>query len=118
MSKILLTEDAPNLAQLIARELEAEGYEVVHAADGASALEKLSSARPDLLILDWMLPKMGRLDVLREPQGIGHPHADADRAPRGGRPRDRAGDNLDHETRAAALFAANLAALAFQRIYP
>ena len=66
MSRILLVEDTLDLAQLISRELEAEGYEVVRAADGASALAKLSSVRPDLLILDWMLPKLSGLDVLCE----------------------------------------------------
>ena len=65
MARILLVEDAQDLAQVITRELEAEGYGVVQASDGAAALEQFDRHQPDLLILDWMLPGLDGLEVLR-----------------------------------------------------
>src|SRR5262245_56947006 len=62
---ILLVEDAHQLAQLIARELEAVGYRVVRASDGLAALALHDRERPDLVVLDWMLPGLNGLDVLR-----------------------------------------------------
>jgi DNA-binding response OmpR family regulator len=65
MAKILLVEDTADLAQVIARELEAAGYEVVRASDGLAALQQHAAHTPDLIILDWMLPKLDGLEVLR-----------------------------------------------------
>ncbi len=65
MARILLVEDAPDLARVVVRELEAAGYETVHAADGPTALELHARERPDLVILDWMLPGLDGLEVLR-----------------------------------------------------
>jgi DNA-binding response OmpR family regulator len=65
MQTILLVEDTPDLAQVIRRELEMAGYRVLHAADGLTAIESHARERPDLVILDWMLPKLDGLDVLR-----------------------------------------------------
>src|SRR5574338_104290 len=65
MATILLVEDARELAAVVARELEAAGYQVLHVADGRSALTAHASFTPDLVILDWMLPGMDGLDVLR-----------------------------------------------------
>ncbi len=65
MAKILLVEDTPDLAQVIARELEAAGYEVVRASDGLTALQLHAAHTPDLILLDWMLPKLDGLEVLR-----------------------------------------------------
>lgn len=62
---ILLVEDALDLAQVIRRELEAAGYRVVHAADGLAALQRHAEQEPDLMILDWMLPGLDGLEVLR-----------------------------------------------------
>jgi DNA-binding response OmpR family regulator len=62
---ILLVEDEVELARLIVRELNAAGYRAEHAADGPSALRQFAEARPDLLILDWMLPGLDGLEVLR-----------------------------------------------------
>jgi DNA-binding response OmpR family regulator len=63
---ILLVEDAHDLALVIRRELEAEGYQVLHASDGLQALELHDQQQPDLVILDWLLPKMDGLEVLRK----------------------------------------------------
>src|SRR5579875_381148 len=62
---ILLVEDTADLAQVIARELEAAGYRVVVAGDGLAALDAHTREHPALVILDWMLPRMDGLDVLR-----------------------------------------------------
>jgi DNA-binding response OmpR family regulator len=65
MTTILLVEDALDLAQVIVRDLESEGYRVVHAADGPAALDLFAAHSPDLIILDWMLPRLNGLEVLR-----------------------------------------------------
>lgn len=65
MTTILLVEDARELAELIGRELEAHGYDFYHAADGQAGVEICSNLAPDLVILDWMLPRMDGLEVLR-----------------------------------------------------
>lgn len=62
---LLLAEDSPELAQLLMRELAALGYRMVHAADGLAALDLHASEQPDLVILDWMLPQLDGLEVLR-----------------------------------------------------
>jgi DNA-binding response OmpR family regulator len=66
MTTILLVEDAVDLAQVIIRELTGAGYQVHHAADGLTALQLHAKHKPDLMILDWMLPKLDGLDVLRQ----------------------------------------------------
>jgi len=65
MTTILLVEDAHDLAQVIIRELEANGYRTLHAGDGLTALELHAKVQPELVILDWMLPKLSGLEVLR-----------------------------------------------------
>jgi DNA-binding response OmpR family regulator len=65
MTTILLVEDAYDLAQVIRRELETNGYQVLHASDGLTALRLQSREHPALVVLDWMLPKLDGLEVLR-----------------------------------------------------
>ncbi|MBA2285080.1 MAG: response regulator transcription factor [Ktedonobacteraceae bacterium] len=65
MTTILLVEDAYDLAQVVIRELEASGYHVLHASDGIAALQLHEEQAPALVILDWMLPKLNGLEVLR-----------------------------------------------------
>jgi DNA-binding response OmpR family regulator len=65
-STILLVEDTRELAAVIARELAASGYRVLRAVDGRAALDVHERERPDLVILDWMLPGMSGIDVLRQ----------------------------------------------------
>ena len=66
MTTILLVEDAADLAQVIIRELTEADYQVYHAADGLAALQLYTKHKPDLMILDWMLPKLDGLNVLRQ----------------------------------------------------
>jgi DNA-binding response OmpR family regulator len=65
MPTILLVEDTQNLAQVIIRELEAQNYRVIHASDGLVALRLHQQEHPDMVILDWMLPGLDGLQVLR-----------------------------------------------------
>lgn len=65
MTKILLVEDTYDLAQVIIRELQANSYQVVHAGDGLTAVKLHAREQPALVILDWMLPQMDGLEVLR-----------------------------------------------------
>jgi DNA-binding response OmpR family regulator len=64
-TKILIIEDTTELARTVQRELEREGYQVSMATDGQSGLEKFVAVQPDLVLLDWKLPVMDGLEVLR-----------------------------------------------------
>jgi DNA-binding response OmpR family regulator len=65
MPTILLVEDTADLAEVVRRELVAAGYDVIVAADGLAGIEQFQRHAPELVILDWMLPKRDGLDVLR-----------------------------------------------------
>ncbi|MBI3743104.1 MAG: response regulator transcription factor [Chloroflexi bacterium] len=62
---LLLVEDEETLAKAVAFSLEREGYKVARAADGVRGLELAREIKPDLLILDLMMPKMDGLEVCR-----------------------------------------------------
>ena len=62
---ILLVEDEDALATLLQYNLEKEGYEVVVAGDGEEALVMIDEKLPDLVVLDWMLPKVSGIEVCR-----------------------------------------------------
>jgi two-component system alkaline phosphatase synthesis response regulator PhoP len=64
--KILVVDDEAVLVETIAYNLEQAGYAVVTAADGASGLEAAQREKPDLIILDLMLPEMDGLEVCRQ----------------------------------------------------
>ncbi|MBN1563307.1 MAG: response regulator [Anaerolineae bacterium] len=66
MSTILVAEDEAHILLLIQRKLEALGYTVLTTANGDEALKIVLEDRPDLLILDVMLPGREGLDVCRE----------------------------------------------------
>ncbi len=63
--RILLIEDTQDLARAICRQLEAAGYRAVLAGDGLTGVEMHARHRPDLVILDWMLPRLDGLQVLQ-----------------------------------------------------
>ncbi|MBN1439475.1 MAG: response regulator transcription factor [Anaerolineales bacterium] len=63
--KILVVEDEEPIASFLRRGLTYEGYEVETVADGPSALSKARDSRPDLVVLDLMLPGMDGLEVCR-----------------------------------------------------
>ncbi len=62
---VLVVEDDPALQRLLAFNLRAAGFAVVQAFDGDEALERLLERRPDLVLLDWMLPGRSGLDLCR-----------------------------------------------------
>lgn len=64
-NKILIVEDDRNLSDTLKYNLRKEGYEVVTAADGAEALDVCRKEKPDLVILDIMLPKISGFEVCR-----------------------------------------------------
>jgi two-component system response regulator ResD len=64
-SSILIVEDVPTIAEVVARYLERAGYETRTACDGPSAVAAACSHRPDLVVLDIMLPGFDGLEVMR-----------------------------------------------------
>ncbi|MCX7920799.1 MAG: response regulator transcription factor [Clostridia bacterium] len=64
--KILIVDDEVPICDLLKINLESEGYEVTSAHDGREALKKIESFRPDLLILDLMLPEINGFDICRK----------------------------------------------------
>lgn len=64
--KILVVDDEEHIIELVELYLEKEGYRVTSALDGDAAVEKFLSEKPDLLVLDIMLPGKDGLEVLRE----------------------------------------------------
>ena len=66
MTRVLIVEDEPSYVQALQVALGAEGFEVVAALDGKDGLEHFRASRPDVLLLDLMLPGLSGLDVLRE----------------------------------------------------
>ena len=64
MAKILLVEDDINLREIYSARFSAEAYEVITASDGEEALATAVRERPDLIVLDVMMPKISGFDVL------------------------------------------------------
>ena len=65
MARILVVDDLPLNLEYLQEELQTLGYDVITAADGEEALRKVSSAGPDLVLLDLSMPGMDGLEVLR-----------------------------------------------------
>ena len=63
--RILLIEDEKDMAYAVTLQLEAKGYEVITAFDGRDGLDKARTKKPDLIILDLMLPKIDGYKVCR-----------------------------------------------------
>ena len=63
---ILIVEDETPLVTMLRYNLEKEGYRVAAAADGQEALLLLEEERPDLVLLDWMLPSVSGLELCRQ----------------------------------------------------
>lgn len=66
MKTILLADDEPNLRQLVRTTLEGAGTRFIEVADGEAALAAARSVRPELLILDWMMPGKSGVEVAEE----------------------------------------------------
>lgn len=65
MPTILVVEDEAIVSEVVSDYLRRDGFQVVTAADGLEAMEKFCSARPDLVLLDLMLPSIDGLEVCR-----------------------------------------------------
>lgn len=65
MAKVLIIEDEPNMVLGLKDSCEYEGYEVAVARDGKEGVEKATTEKPDIILLDVMLPLMSGLDVCR-----------------------------------------------------
>src|SRR6267142_5282611 len=63
-AKVLIVEDNSDVRRLYAIGLNQRGYEVKLAANGAEAVERIASERPDVVLLDWLMPLMDGGDVL------------------------------------------------------
>lgn len=63
--RILVVDDEPDLVEMVKMRLEAFGYEVSVAGDGQEGLDKARAQKPDLIILDIMLPKIDGYKVCR-----------------------------------------------------
>ncbi|KKU86556.1 MAG: hypothetical protein A2667_03190 [Candidatus Wildermuthbacteria bacterium RIFCSPHIGHO2_01_FULL_47_27] len=66
MSKILFVEDEQALQKTLGDLLRGEGYNVISAFDGETGLKMVKSEKPDLVLLDLILPKMHGFDVLKQ----------------------------------------------------
>jgi two-component system phosphate regulon response regulator PhoB len=63
---ILVVEDEAALLTLLRYNLEKQGFRVEEAADGQEALDRVAEQRPDLVLLDWMLPSLSGIEVCRQ----------------------------------------------------
>ena len=63
--KILIVDDEPDVASLLNLMLKSKGYETITAGDGQEALEKARHEKPDLIVLDIMLPRLDGYKVAR-----------------------------------------------------
>jgi two-component system, OmpR family, phosphate regulon response regulator PhoB len=64
-TRVLVVDDDDRVRTVVTWQLEADGYAVTGASDGAGALERIGAQRPDLVVLDLSMPGLGGLDVLR-----------------------------------------------------
>jgi len=65
MTTVLVADDDRKIIDMLRRTLAYEGYRVLTAADGTEALEKARSQRPDMIVLDWLMPGIDGIEVAR-----------------------------------------------------
>ncbi|MDP9181841.1 MAG: response regulator [Actinomycetota bacterium] len=73
MTLVLVVDDEPSIRALLEVTLQMEGYEVVGASDGETAMQLVTQRRPDVITLDVMMPGMDGWEVARELEGSGIP---------------------------------------------
>ncbi len=73
MPLILVADDDPKLLKMLRRTLTYEGFDVITATDGQMALKMVYEAKPDLLILDWLMPELDGIGVLQALREDRHP---------------------------------------------
>jgi two-component system OmpR family response regulator len=72
-ARLLVVDDEPNIRELLSASLRLAGFEVVMAEDGREAVQAAERARPDLIVLDVMLPDMDGFEVVRRLRSSGRP---------------------------------------------
>ena len=73
-TRVLIADDSETILLLLRTRLEMEGYEVITAADGVEVIEAMqrdSEPKPDILLLDAMMPRKSGIDALRELRAAG-----------------------------------------------
>src|ERR1051326_7018078 len=68
-ARVLIVEDNSDIRRLYAIGLNQRGFEVKLAANGAEAVERIASERPDIILLDWLMPLMDGSEVLNKLNG-------------------------------------------------
>jgi two-component system alkaline phosphatase synthesis response regulator PhoP len=66
---VLVVDDDPNIRKMIVAALRRDGYQFLEAPNGREALDLMRERRPDVVVLDLMMPVLSGWDVLRERQG-------------------------------------------------
>lgn len=66
MKTILVVDDIKSELDMMANYLTQAGYNIVMANSGEDAIAKISQNKPDVVVTDWMMPKMGGLDICRQ----------------------------------------------------
>lgn len=64
MARVLVVEDDPDILALVAHKLRGAGHTVLEAIDGEAGLAAVRAERPELVVLDWMLPRASGIEVL------------------------------------------------------
>ncbi len=73
MAKVLVVDDNPKIVEVLAEYLRSDGHEVLEAGEGTGALEAAESQRPDIALVDVMLPGIDGLELTRRFQALGVP---------------------------------------------
>lgn len=73
MTTVLIVDDDRKITDMLRRTLTYEGYTVVTAADGQEALDQLQSQRPDIVVLDWLMPGIDGIEVARRMRAVDSP---------------------------------------------
>lgn len=68
-AKVLIVEDEEAISDLLSYNLEKEGFSVAVSADGDEAMVSVKESRPDLILLDWMLPNVSGIELCRQLRG-------------------------------------------------
>ncbi len=71
MATVLIVDDDPKLLKMLRRTLAYEGFHVLSATDGHEALAEMQAHRPDVVVLDWLMPGLDGLGVLERLRGAG-----------------------------------------------
>lgn len=66
IKRILIADDSPTIVEITKAMLKSEGYEIETASNGAEALQKIEANKPDLLLLDVMMPDMDGYSVIQK----------------------------------------------------